>query len=151
MWVRASNNVAASPSKFVVGDDRFNRFAQGIYITLPYTLSVFMVRYFQGSSASEEQIGRNTGVLVGSSLSRFVCTHHPQLVDQYLSSPLRAEQAATLQAAAASVGQCLSSFMWGTISDHIGRKVQSKKAFCVSLHCSKSQQPLTCNHDCSLC
>lgn len=63
MWVCASSNVAASPSQFVIGDNRFNRFAQGIYITLPYTLSVFMVRYFQGSSASEEQIGRNTGVL----------------------------------------------------------------------------------------
>ena len=88
MWVCASSNVAASPSQFVIGDNRFNRFAQGIYITLPYTLSVFMVRYFQGSSASEEQIGRNTGVLVGSSLSCFVCTHYPQLVDQYLLSPL---------------------------------------------------------------
>ena len=43
---------------------RFNRFAQGIYITLPYTLSVFMVRSFEGSSASEDEIGRNTGMLV---------------------------------------------------------------------------------------
>lgn len=43
---------------------RFNRFATGIYLTLPYTLSVFMVRSFVGTSASEEEVGRNTGILV---------------------------------------------------------------------------------------
>ncbi|KAL0030078.1 hypothetical protein WJX79_005565 [Trebouxia sp. C0005] len=66
----------------------FNRFTTGIYLTLPYTLSVFMVRSFLGSSASEERVGRNTGIL----------------------------------AAAASVGQTLSAFMWGAVSDRVGRK-----------------------------
>ena len=46
---------------------RFNRFAQGIYITLPYTLSVFMVRSFEADNASEESVGRKTGLLVSSS------------------------------------------------------------------------------------
>ncbi len=43
---------------------RFNQLTQGIYITLPYTLAVYMVRHFEGDSGTEESIGRNTGLLV---------------------------------------------------------------------------------------
>ena len=43
---------------------RFNQLTQGIYITLPYTLAVYMVRHFEGESGTEESIGRNTGLLV---------------------------------------------------------------------------------------
>lgn len=43
---------------------RLNQLAQGVYITLPYTLAVYMVRHFEGSSGNEESIGRNTGLLV---------------------------------------------------------------------------------------
>ena len=43
---------------------RFNRFTQGIYLTLPFTLSVFMVRAFEGTLASEEAVGSKTGFLV---------------------------------------------------------------------------------------
>ena len=43
---------------------RFNQLTQGIYITLPYTLAVYMVRHFEGDLGTEESIGRNTGLLV---------------------------------------------------------------------------------------
>ncbi|KAL3147619.1 hypothetical protein ABBQ38_014669 [Trebouxia sp. C0009 RCD-2024] len=66
----------------------FNQLTQGIYITLPYTLAVYMVRNFEGSGGNEELIGRNTGLL----------------------------------AAAASAAQAMTSYLWGTISDHTGRK-----------------------------
>jgi len=32
-----------------------------------------------------------------------------------------------MQAATASAAQCMTSFLWGSISDHTGRKVQSKQ------------------------
>lgn len=66
----------------------FNQLTQGIYITLPYTLAVYMVRHFEGESGTEESIGRNTGLL----------------------------------AATASAAQCMTSFLWGAISDYTGRK-----------------------------
>lgn len=43
---------------------RFNQLTQGIYITLPYTLAVYMVRHFEANRGNEESIGRNTGLLV---------------------------------------------------------------------------------------
>lgn len=38
---------------------------QGIQITLPYTLAVFLVRHFEAGQ-SEERIGRLTGILAAS-------------------------------------------------------------------------------------
>ena len=43
---------------------RFNQLTQGVYLTLPYTLAVYMVRQFEGASGNEESVGRNTGLLV---------------------------------------------------------------------------------------
>ena len=43
---------------------RSNQFYQGIQITLPYTLSVFVVRHF--SKGDERTVGQLTGVLAGS-------------------------------------------------------------------------------------
>lgn len=103
---------------------RFNRFTTGIYLTLPYTLSVFMVRSFLGSSASEERVGRNTGILVSLCASAS-CVHWslstcltPASLPPVVSLPV-----VHVQAAAASVGQTLSAFMWGAVSDRVGRKV----------------------------
>lgn len=45
---------------------RFNQLTQGIYITLPYTFAVYMVRHFEGELGTEESIGRNTGLLVST-------------------------------------------------------------------------------------
>ena len=83
-----------------------------------------MVRSFVGNSASEEEVGRNTGILVSSvawtscfrkSLSTCL-TPASTLPDVYLPG-------VAVQAAAASAGQTLSAFMWGAVSDRVGRKV----------------------------
>ena len=47
---------------------RSNQFYQGIQITLPYTLSVFVVRHF--SKGDERTVGQLTGILAGSFLAR---------------------------------------------------------------------------------
>ncbi len=41
-----------------------NQISQGVYITLPYTLAVYIVRAFLAPDASEHAIGRHTGALV---------------------------------------------------------------------------------------
>lgn len=83
-----------------------------------------MVRSFVGNAASEEEVGRNTGILVSfvvltscikKSLSTCL-TPASILPDVYLSG-------VAVQAAAASAGQTLSAFMWGAMSDRVGRKV----------------------------
>lgn len=51
---------------------RFNQLTQGIYITMPYTLAVYMVRHFEGDTGNEESIGRNTGLLV-STFAALLC------------------------------------------------------------------------------
>ncbi|KAK9814275.1 hypothetical protein WJX72_003276 [[Myrmecia] bisecta] len=61
---------------------------QGMCNTIPYTISVYMVRRWYQDRASEERIGQLTGVL----------------------------------AASASAAQVFTAFLWGVISDHIGRK-----------------------------
>lgn len=53
--------------------NRFNQVAQGVFITLPYTLAVYMVRKFEGEGATEAGIGRLTGLLVRKAL-RLHCT-----------------------------------------------------------------------------
>lgn len=72
-----------------------NQFSHAVFITIPYTLAVYMVRAFHGegggtgSSAEEEaSVGRLTGML----------------------------------AAAASAAQTCTSYPWGLVSDRLGRK-----------------------------
>lgn len=141
-------SVAILPYEFIPAFFfRFNQLTQGIYITLPYTLAVYMVRHFEGENGNEESIGRNTGLLV-SSLATFIkllllpcgfCALNPpckQLSYFDKTRPaamwfLRTEPlqrimgicTRCLQAAAASAAQAMTSYLWGTVSDHTGRKV----------------------------
>ena len=46
---------------------RSNQFYQGIQITLPYTLSVFVVRHY--SQGDEKTVGQLTGLLAGKALA----------------------------------------------------------------------------------
>jgi len=83
-----------------------------------------MVRSFVGNSASEEEVGRNTGVLVSfvawtSCVQKSLST---RLIPAYILPEVYLPGAA-VQAAAASAGQTLSAFMWGAVSGRVGRKV----------------------------
>lgn len=54
---------------------RFSQFFQGTQITLPFTLSAYMVRSFEGPDASEQLIGQLTGILAAAApFSRFLCS-----------------------------------------------------------------------------
>ncbi len=43
---------------------RFNQLAFAVFLTLPYTLAVYMVRDFEGDKGTEGSVGRDTGLLV---------------------------------------------------------------------------------------
>jgi hypothetical protein len=73
-----------------------NQVAQGIFITVPFTLAAYMVRQWEGRAvpggeggASEEVVGRLAGLL----------------------------------AASAPAAQVLTAFAWGWTTDRIGSKV----------------------------
>jgi len=50
--------------------------SHGVYITLPYTLAVYIVRSFLGSNADEATVGRLTGVLAGAAAAAQVATSY---------------------------------------------------------------------------
>ena len=43
---------------------RFNQLAFAVFLTLPYTLAVYLVRDFEGDKGTEGSVGRDTGLLV---------------------------------------------------------------------------------------
>jgi len=47
---------------------RFNQLAFAVFLTLPYTLAVYMVRDFEGDKGTEGSVGRDTGLLVSQLL-----------------------------------------------------------------------------------
>lgn len=98
-----SDNAGSSLDRTQIAAMWFNQLAFAVFLTLPYTLAVYMVRDFEGDKGTEGSVGRDTGLL----------------------------------AAAAAAAQCVTSFLWGAVSDSIGRKVGSTSAsFCY--HCSFS-------------
>ena len=66
------------------------QFFQGVQITLPFTLSAYMVRQYQGEGASEQVIGQLTGLLAAAApFSRFLFSFPLGVVSDYVGRKVR--------------------------------------------------------------
>ncbi|KAK9799374.1 hypothetical protein WJX73_005735 [Symbiochloris irregularis] len=92
IWPNAGADKSAEPDEPETALPRrqlssvlLTQFFQGVQITLPFTLSAYMVRHFEGPDASEQLIGQLTGLMAAAApFSRFLSSFPLGVVSDYV-------------------------------------------------------------------